>query len=192
MKQYLLVIFLFLVWTKSFCQNADSKTYVNPDYYYSKTDFAFADTLANWNYNLILFSENWGSDTILKPVGEITFFRTKALFDSISRRVYGIDWTPSIDFKIYNITDSARCLERSEFTRHISSCVPPAVGGDIFVVGNFIFLNNSVCLHCYKYDNDVDYCRPTIKNIFSKVRLDKVSNLREITQQFGIKQSKPN
>jgi len=191
MKQYLLVVFLFLVWTKSFCQKADSKIYDKPDYYYTKTNFDFTDTLSNWNYDITLFLKNIDSATIIKLVGEITFFRTKPLFDSISRCIYGIDWTPSINFKIYNITDSAKCFERSEFTRHTSSCVPPAVGGDIFIVGKFIFLNNSVCLHCYKYDNEVDYCRPIIKNIFSKVRLDKVSNLKEITQQFGIKQSKP-
>jgi hypothetical protein len=190
MKQYLLFVFLFLVWTKSFCQTADSKMYNKPDYYYTRTDFTFSDTLTNWNYYLNLTSKDIWNDSLTKPIGQITFFRTKPLFDSVNRRSYGIDRTPIIDFVIYNITDSAKCFERSEFTRHISSCVPPAVGGDIFVIGKFIFLNNSVCLRCYN-ENMVDYCRPTIKNIFSKVNLAKVSSLREIVGQFEIKESKP-
>ena len=189
MKQYLLFICLFLVLTKSFCQTANSKMYNKPDYYYEQTDFSFIDTLTNWSYDLTFSFKSIWKDSITKPIAQITFFRTKALYDKRSRLTYGKDWTPQIDFEIYNIKDSVKCFQLSEFTRNVSSCVPPAVGGDIFVVGKFIFLNNSVCLSCYN-ENMVDYCRPTIKNIFSKVNLDKVSSLKEIVEQFEIKQSK--
>ena len=191
MKQCLLIAFLFLTWTKIFCQTVDTKMYDKPNYYYSKTDFSFVDTLSKWSYNLTLNSKSIWKDTVTKPIAKITFFRTKALFDTISRRTYGRDWAPRIDFEIYNITDSLKCFERSDFTRNVSSCVPPSVGGDIFVVGSFIFLNNDVCLNCDKYDNGIDYCRPTLKKIFSKVRLDKVSSLQEIIEQFDIKQGEP-
>ncbi len=191
MKQNLLFICLFFFLTKSFCQTANSKIYDKSDYYYEQTDFTFIDTLANWSYDLTLSSKSIWKDSLTKPIAQITFFRTKALYDSNSRRTYGKDWTPRIDFEIYDIKDSVKCFERSKFTRNVSSCVPPAVGGDIFVVGNFIFLNNSVCLDCCKYDNTVDYCRPTIKNIFSKVKLGKVASLKEIVEQFDIKQSQP-
>jgi hypothetical protein len=190
MKQYLLFVFLFLVWTKSTSQTADSKIYVNSDYYYSKTDFTFSDTLINWNYYLTTSVKSIWNDSLAKPIGQITFFRTNPLFDNVNQRSYSKDWTPRIDFEIYNITDSAKCFELAQFTRQVSSCVPPAVGGDIFVIGKFIFLNITVCLRCYD-KNMVDYCRPTIKTIFSKVRLDKVSSLKEITQQFSIKESEP-
>ena len=191
MKKFFLVAFLFLVWTKSFCQIVDTKIYDKPDYYYSKTDFSFVDTLANWSYKLTQYSKGVSNDTIIKPISQITFFRTKALFDSTSRRSKGIDWTPRIDFEIYSIMDSVKCFKVSESVRYFSSCVPPAVGGDIFIIGKFIFLNNNVCLNCDKYDNGIDYCRPTLKKIFSKVRLDKVSSLQEIVEQFDIKQGDP-
>ncbi len=68
----------------------------------------------------------------------------------------------------------------------MSSCVPPDVGGDYFIIGKYIFLNDNVCLNCRKYDTGIDYCRPVINFVISKIDKNRVETLDEITGQFVI------
>jgi len=173
-------------------EQTQSPTFYNPsNKYYSATDFNFIDTLERWNYDLYLSYRGKEKDSI-KPIGKIIFFRTNALSDKLSRKVYGREWTPVISFDIYNISDSAICSEISRWTRIYSSCVPPDVGGDLLTIGKYIFLNRMVCLACKKYDTNVDYCRPIINYIFSKIDVNRISTISDLVDQLPIKKSTQN
>jgi len=64
--------------------------------------------------------------------------------------------------------------------------MPPDAGGDMLVIGKFIFLNPNVCLQCKRDDNRVDYCRPMISKVFLSVDQTKANSLEQIVRQFPI------
>jgi len=189
-----ITILFFLFATNSFSQKivfdtAKKQSSLYSARYYSKTDLTLMDTLAFWNYVLDTTYHGRKTDSI-KPAGQLIFWRTNPINDSISIKVYGRRWVPYMTFDIFHITDSSYCYEISEETRFYSSCVPPNVGGDIIIVGKFLFLNHSVCLNCQRYDTKVDYCRPVINYVFSKVDKTKITSLQSLIDQFVIAKGK--
>jgi hypothetical protein len=126
------------------------------------------------------------SDTV-NPIGLLTFYRTKSIYDSIRMKTYNRLWQPSISFEIYKLSDTTFCSQKSNILHLLSNCTPPDVGGDYFAFGNFIFLNKSVCISCTNYLTNVDYCRPVINYVFTRVTNKDVSNLNELVKQFIIK-----
>ena len=158
---------------------------INNSKYYSKTNFSLIDTVQLWNY--LLDTAYHGKDTdSIKPVGELIFWRTKPIYDSISKYVYKQLWMPYIIFDIFSISDTSYCYDRSTRTRYYSSCVAPNVGGDIIIIDKYLFLNHSVCLNCQQYDTKVDYCRPIINYVFSNIDRTKVTTIQSLAQQFVI------
>ena len=157
--------------------------------YYSKTDFTRIDTIELWNYELDTSYNvrNW--DT-LASLGQLNFWRTIPIDDKISYGIYGRYWTPHILFEIFFSKDSTVLYKQSYRTRSRSSCVPPDVGGDILKIGNFILISRGVCLNCQRQDTKVDYCRPVINYIFSKVDPSKVTTIESLIGQFIIKEGK--
>ena len=189
MKYRLLIAFIIFSF-ESFGQNVVFDTSVNEppivgEKYYSKTDFSKIDSLQYWKYKLNMKYHGTETDT-LKPIGQIIFLRTKTINDGISKKLYGRDWNPNITFDIFNVADSLNCFKNSTRIRFFSSCVPPQVGGDIIIVGKFLFLNRSVCLSCQRYDSKIDYCRPVLNYIFSNIRKREVETVEELVQQFPI------
>jgi hypothetical protein len=143
------------------------------------------DTLSLWNYQLDspYVTRFQGS---VKPVGYISFWRTKPI--SNDPKLYGQAQVPSIDFEIFDISDSSFCYQSSRNTIIYSNCVPPNVGGDVFVIGKFIFLNRSVCVNCGSYGApNIDHCRPIINFIFSRLTGSDFSTLADIVRQLPIK-----
>lgn len=189
MKLYLLIVSIFLA-SACFGQNFVFDTMIrqppiNSRWYYSQTEFSRIDTLELWNY--LLDTTYHGKDGVpVMPIGQLVFWRTKAINDSISKQVYEQAWTPYIAFDIFSIADTSYCYEQSTKTRLYSSCLPPDVGGDIIIVDKFLFLNHSVCVSCRRYDTKVDYCRPVIRYVFSKLNRSKITTLQSIVQQFEI------
>lgn len=158
---------------------------INSARYYAKTDFSHVDTIQLWNYLLDTTYHGKDTDTI-KPIGQLLFWRTKAIDDSISKYIYNQLWTPYIAFDIFNISDTNYCYDRSTRTRYFSSCVAPDVGGDIIIIDKYLFLNHSVCLSCGRYDTKVDYCRPVINYLFSNIDKTKITTIQSLVQQFVI------
>ena len=162
----------------------------NPVFYnssfsnYSKTDFSKVDSLSCWFYVLTIKNSSHGDS--IKSVGELTFQRTHAVKDTISENLYKSGFLPNFTFQVYNIKDSEYCLKKSQLIKTVSSCVSPDVGGDIIIFGKFIFLNLNVCLHCKRYDNGADYCRPIINKVFSIVDKSNANTLEQIVKQFVI------
>lgn len=158
-------------------------------YYYSKTNYNHIDTLDCWNYEL---NKNYRPDIkdSVQPMALLSFFRNKPLHDSISLSIYRKPWTPSISFEVFYLKDSSYCFQESGRIRFLSSCSPPGTGGDIFIIGNFIFLNRDVCLQCVKYDSGTDYCRPLINYLIGKIDKNKINTIDDIVNQFPIAGSK--
>lgn len=153
--------------------------------YYSKTDFSEVDTLQLWNYFLDTTYHGRKTDSI-KPMARVIFWRTKAIDDSISQNVYDHAWTPYIVFGVFGIGDTGLCYRQSAQIRYYSNCLPPEVGGDMIIVGKYVFLNFSSCLNCQRYDTGVDYCRPVLNYVFSHLDRTKITSLQSLVQQFSI------
>ena len=189
MKLCLLLAPLLLVLAKLPAQTVQKTglpIYKKNNYFASRTDFGKMDTLARWNYKLDTSYHNGNGDAV-RPLAALLLWRTKTIDDSISRKVYGRYWRPNISFEVYALRDSAFCKGKSQMTMTVSNCMPPNVGGDLIITGNYIFLNRNVCLACARYDTRVDYCRPVINYIFSRVDKDKAATIKDIVDQFPIK-----
>ncbi|WP_452227658.1 hypothetical protein [Lacinutrix sp. MEBiC02404] len=123
----------------------------------------------------------------LKPIGQIEFLRTKSIPDKLRKEVYNEPWFPAIDFEIYNLSDLKYCEEVSKKTKFTSSCVDESIGGDIIIVGNYIFINTWACVNCVGTKNGTDFCRPILNNILSKLNLTESSTLKDIDKEIGMK-----
>jgi len=191
MKQYFFFLTLLFFGSIVFGQSqpsfvfdtANAKSLNNM--YYSKTDFSFVDTLDLWNYELDTTYKGKQSDSV-KPIGKLIFWRIRPIDDGISKRLYNQLWTPFITFDVFNISDTNYCYEESKRTRYFSSCVPPDVGGDLIKIDKFIFLNHSVCLGCQRHDTKVDYCRPLINYVFSKLDKTGITTIQSLVNRFRI------
>ena len=158
----------------------NKKLYNRNEKPYLKVDFDNIDTLSLWSFKInrkYRIKKNK-----IQPIGKIEFWRIKPLEDKQRKEIYGKDWTPSFEFEIYKITELEFCKKRSLNTRLISSCYN--FGGDLLIIGNFIFLNNQVCDNCKKWDNGIDYCRPLINKILSRIVIDDNNSLKEIENKI--------
>jgi hypothetical protein len=84
-------IITFIFFIALFCSDTFGQANVYGNnrivYYYSLTDFSNIDTLEYWNYKLDLTNKPTENDTV-KPIGLLTFYRTKSIDDSISLKTY--------------------------------------------------------------------------------------------------------
>ena len=191
MKKLIIYILIFFLSSNLFGQKSNFVIYDSISFYYSNSDFSKIDTLSFWNYKLDLYSDSIDNDSI-NLIGKLSFWRIKPIDDGISKNLYGKHWTPFVNFEIYNLSDSIFCNKQSKIVRIISSCLPPNVGGDLIIMGEFIFLNRSVCLQCESYDTKLDYCRPIIKKLFSELDFSKINTIENIVNQFPINREKQN
>ena len=187
MHKLLILPILFLSFTSGSLGQSiafDTTTYKGglPNHF-DKTNFSIIDTLQYWNYYLDTKNHNTTKDSI-KSIGRLVIWRTKPIDDGIIKKLYGKLWTPNYVFNIYKKTDSIFCLRKAISARIFSSCVPPEVGGDIIAAGEFIFLNDDVCISCQHYTTQVDFCRPVINYLFSRVNHTKVTTLQSLVEQF--------
>lgn len=139
--------------------------------------------LKHWTYKIE--SKLKPSNDSIKPIGRIEFWRTKPVEDKQREGIYKKEWIPSIEFKIYKLSDFKYCERKSNQTKIISSCTGAGVGGDLIAVKSHIFLNNSVCVNCIK--EDTDFCRPTVIKLLSALDLTENSTLEEIDKKIGMK-----
>jgi hypothetical protein len=144
------------------------------------------DTLALWNYQFKAFV---GAKTdSVKPIGVLFLWRNKPVIDNSYLSVYKTFPTPLFEFTVYNITDSAYCKKEALKGMLISNCLPPDVGGDYFIIGNYFFVNYGLCIPCRFLGTD--YCRPVLGAVLNNVDARRVTSLADIFKQFSIKASK--
>jgi len=169
----------------SFGQHFDYK--VNPpnDYHRLGTAQKNMDTLSLWNYRLDLTYVPARHDSAT-PLGFIRFWRIKPIANDPILNEQAPP--PGINFEIFDIRDSSFCYRSAHNAIFYSSCVPPNVGGDVFVIGKFIFLNRSACVHCGSAGAPhVDYCRPVINFIFKTLADSDISTLADIVRYLPIR-----
>ena len=146
------------------------------------------DSISLWKYKVDYLYKGFDSDSV-KARGKITFYRTKGLDDRFSLKHYGKPWKPSIEFSIYEISEIDFVKKESNKVLLISSCMNPEVGGDYFIIGDLILFNRSPCLSCEHNITKVEYCRPIIKFIISKIDTNKVLSVNDLIKQLIIKKS---
>ncbi|MBL7742034.1 MAG: hypothetical protein JNN00_01040 [Chitinophagaceae bacterium] len=174
-------ICIFLSIAQSFGQRS---VYDSTDKNYRGIDFSFKDDFAYWRYD---FRQKKATKKNFS-IGHLTFWRAEK-WDNNNNAEFHSAWTPGISFDIYNLKDSAKAKEASRFVRSLSLCQSYEIGGDLFVVGNFIFVNPESCVLCYRKLTNKEYCRPTINIIFSNIDTSKVLKIRDIIDQFPIQQA---
>lgn len=151
---------------------------------YNPKDTSYrGDAIKLWNYKFK--QKDIKENDSVRSLGSLIFYRTRPVIDSSYYKIYKKFWTPEISFDIFNISDSTFCRKLSTNTRYFSSCVPPDVGGDYFVIGQYIFLNRNVCLNCRI--SSIDYCRPVVNFVFNKLDKKNLNTLTDIFKQFAIK-----
>lgn len=169
-------------------QKSKSMIYDKTDKHYASINFDQVDPLEYWNYSLQLQSIPDPGEP--KQLGQLMITRNKTFIDK-SVTENGGEWAPFIVFEIYDARDYAVCQEMSKATRAAATCAPGEVaGGDVFRIGPFVFLNQADCPACMKGDTKVDYCRPVVDAIFSKIDAAKVSNIGDLIKQLPIKAMK--
>jgi hypothetical protein len=182
--KYIFTIIIFLSSFSIFCQEIGEQFDYEKKYYPVKNTVQ-TDSLKYWTYS-IDYEFKRPNDSI-KPVGQIKFWRTESIDDKKSQEVYGRPWTPSIDFDIYNITDLEFCERIQININRASSCLPPNVGGDLIIIQNYVLINRWVCVNCIRFDNGIDYCRPTLNKVLSELNLTENSSLNGIDKAIGTK-----
>ena len=185
MKQLSLIIAIGCASLRLLAQGPDIVFHSSGADNYSKTDFSKIDSLNCWFY--VLTDKSPGYEDAVKPVGQLIFQRTHAAKDKIREELFNGGFVPNVIFQIFDIKDSAYCFKKSRTIRTVSSCNSPDVGGDIVILGKYIFFANSVCLQCKGFDNSLDYCRPVINKIFLSVDRKKAASLEQMVKQFPIK-----
>jgi hypothetical protein len=118
----------------------------------------------------------------VKKIGQIIFWRSEAIYDSVAKNY----WRPDISYDIYFLRDSLHVRDVSNKVRLVSSCDSINKGGDIFLIGNFILVSSSVCVHCSSLSN-IDYCRKIIKRILESVPDKHRENWNKILKNLIIK-----
>jgi hypothetical protein len=144
------------------------------------------DTLELWNYQFKAFI---GAKTdSVKPLGLLVLWRNKPINDRSHFETYKSFPTPLFEFTVYNITDSAYCQKEALRAMLITSCLPPDIGGDYFIIGNYFFINYGLCIPCRFLGTD--YCRPVLGAVLSHIDARRSSTLADIFKQFIIKAAK--
>jgi hypothetical protein len=158
--------------------------YDTSDKQYAGIDFKFKDDLGFWTFK---FQKKRATKKD-PSVGHIAFWRTKG-FDDVTDKEFHSAWSPGISFEIFLLKDSIKARELSAGIASLSLCEIPQIGGDWFILGNFIFVNGESCVMCYRKSNKTEYCRPTINYIFSLLRVSNDTSMKEIVNQLPIKVS---
>ena len=142
------------------------------------------EALNEWNYEVEYIVE--GTNDNEKEIGRIIFFRTKAINDEKREKIYGKKWHPKMEFDIFEISELEFCRQESIKIQTLSSCLGKTVGGDLIIVGEYIFLNRNTCLNCIGTENKEDYCRPVINTVLKDLNLSESNSVRQIDEKLGL------
>ena len=164
--------------------DGQNNVYDTTDKHYTGIDFRFKDDLNYWTYQ---FKKRKATKKNL-AIGHISLWRTEKWDDNKDKEFHP-SWNPGISFDIFNLKDSIAALELSKTMRSLTICETPQIGGDIFVVGSFVFVNSEPCVSCYRKLTNEEYCRPTINFLFSGINISKFSTLKDLINQLPIKEN---
>jgi len=156
--------------------------YDTSDKQYAGIDFKFKDDLSFWTFK---FQKKRATKKD-PSIGHIAFWRIQG-FDDVTDKEFHSAWRPGMSFEIFLLKDSIKAREISTDIASLSLCEIPQIWGDLFILGDFIFVNGESCVLCYHKANKTEYCRPTINYIFSMLRVTNDTSIKEIITQLPIK-----
>lgn len=175
MKKILPVFFLLFAF-KSFSQTKNNTTtgtvfIADPDFY--------KRLLEKWNYQFIPAGHATKKDSATS-LGEIIFWMVAPVKTDTGM------WTPHISFSIYKKTDNEYCARISGKIHDNPNCRPELRGGEIYTLGDFLFLNKENCPNCMAYFTGADYCKSNVKLIFKNTKVDDKTTLPELIEKLPL------
>lgn len=176
MKKFLL---LFLVITTVTAFGQTTPPAKNGNYFETNSNNYFEKVIKPWRYQ---FTATDNLKETEKKIGEITFWRSEALYDSVSQ----LYWKPNISYDIYASEHLNYVNSLAEKIKLNSTCNFINTGGDVLPVGDFILFTSSACVNCASVSN-MDYCRNIISRIFNLVPNKNTNDFKKIIRQFIIK-----
>lgn len=207
MKQSVLIISLSLLSSLSYGQSPKETIFScrtkEDSLHYSKTNFTLIDSIDRWCYKIIANYKPSRIDSTV-PLCQVHFTRSEDLVDSSGYykylKLYGpskkssftrnesVRFKPYIIFRVYSLKDSVAAFRIASFASLITSCAPPYAGGDLFIAGSFIFVNDELCLKCSAaFGGEVDYCRPLLNFIFSSLKNSNAPTVEDLLTHLPIK-----
>ncbi len=152
------------------------------NYFETNSKAYFEKVLEPWRYQ---FTATVNFNEPVKRIGEITFWRTEALYDSVSKQY----WKPNITYDIYPALELKYVDSLADKIKLSSSCDSINKGGDLILLGRFILISSSSCANCASPSN-IDYCRNIIKRIVNSVPDKNTNKWNKILNQFVVKKGK--
>lgn len=140
------------------------------------------DSLTDWSYDVV---SNDRIDTNL--ICRIALFRNRELPDELSMQTYGRGIRPLMIFNVYPVSMIDTVKKMSFKCKVFASCVPPNVGGDYYVLKDFVFINYSSCVDCAYANYKTDLCRANINRIISSIKERHYSSIDELLADLPIK-----
>ncbi len=179
MKIFLL-LFITIITVTGFGQTTPPAKKGN--YFETNSKDYFEKVIEPWRYQYTA-TENLKNP--ISKIGEITFWRSEALYDSVSKQY----WKPNISYDIYPALELKYVDSLADKIKSSSSCDSINKGGDLILLGRFILISSSSCANCASASN-IDYCRNIIKRIVTSVPDKNTSKWNKIMNQFVVKKGK--
>ena len=173
------MILLYFICSTSLFGQTNQQTQKG-NYFASKSGDYFKKVIRPWKYQYIK-TQTGDSIGAVKKIGEITFWRSEAIYDEVSKKY----WKPDIRFDIYLASDSNYVRRLAKEIKLVSSCDSINKGGDVLLLGHFILVSSSACVNCSSSSN-IDYCRKIVKHILESVSNKDTYNWDAILKQFII------
>jgi hypothetical protein len=186
MKNYLTLCLLF-IWIDIFSQSS----------HLDSSKINHLDSLELWSYDILTLKEN---EKIREgnPIYKIVFFRNTSIKDSLYENIIkrghhcnDNGFRPAMIFNVYPMSKIDSVKKMSKWTKTLSSCSPPNVGGDYYVLRDFVLINFPSCTNCSTYsDRKIDLCRDNIAKIISYISYKEYLSFEQIFNDLPIKRGK--
>lgn len=175
MNRLLLCVVLFIA-VKGFGQNKNNivtgSTFVADPNFYKKI-------LEKWNYQFTPPGPATKKEAV-NALGNVTFWQIVPV-----KTDTGL-WIPHISFDIYNKTDNEFVSKVSGKVHDNPNCHPEERGGEIYTLGNFLFVNNENCPDCLAYFTGANYCKSNLKLIFKNTKVDDKTSLPDLLAKLPV------
>jgi|GEM_PF-6670786 len=185
MKSIPAIVLFLCLYLVSYGQKPALQSNDTASIYYSRTNFLAVDSFYNWTFSVEKDFIYDLSDS-LQPVAKLTFNRIEPINDytELFKQLDTVSWKVFLTYKVYRLSDSDYCYTKSAQVRKQTNFVPPFAGGDYFIIGKFIFLNTDPCIACIQLGTYVDFCRPMVNALISRIDRTRPFSVEGIVRQF--------
>ena len=200
MKMFRNIIFFLILIFNLFPLNAQYSAFEEglklfPQINYSSNHILFEkcqqiDSLSEWAY---FYTPSNKKQTTFKPIGYITFYRKKSIYDSTYPKSWKEDVRirPEIRYAIHLKHDNDS-LKKLFYNLMIQcNCSYPSSGPNMTITKDFIFFSSTMCVPCRLWQSNIDLCRGNIENILHYVRNKHYAKIEDLLSDLPIDMIKP-